>query len=120
MSVFNKTVLIIAIIILSAALISLGVTLSYSMFDDASPPVVSDCPDYWDVSYNSSNDVVCQNTSTVNKGRSDCNAYPVSLFNQGGTGKDDIICEKYKWAKNCGIVWDGVSNNVAACGKNKL
>ena len=39
------------------------------------------------------------NISTINKGRNDCNAYPVSLFKQGGTGKDDIICEKYKWNK---------------------
>lgn len=114
---FNKTVLTIATIILIISLFSLGLFLSKSMQNESYPPIVSDCPDYWDVSY-SNNNVTCINTSTINKGRSDrsdCNNYSVDLFASQGNDKNRIICEKYKWAKKCKIHWDGIVNNNTAC-----
>tara|TARA_B110001450_G_scaffold236922_1_gene242753 strand:- start:4375 stop:4740 length:366 start_codon:yes stop_codon:yes gene_type:complete len=117
---FNKIVLSIAVVILIGGLIILGMLISKSMFEETYPPIVSDCPDYWDVTYDTNNDLVCKNISTVNKGRSDCNSYNVDLFSQSGSDLNDVICEKYKWAKKCNIIWDGVTNNNKACDTAKL
>ena len=120
MNTFQKTVLTISIIVLIFSLIILGLFLAKSLFEDSYPPVISDCPDYWDVSYNVNDEVVCKNTSTINKGRGDvpggeCNDYPVNQFLVSGAQNDDILCEKYKWSKKCDITWDGVTNNNKAC-----
>ena len=119
---FNKIVLTIAIVLLCISLTVLGVFLSKSMFEDSYPPITSDCPDYWDVSNNLNGDIICNNVSTINKGRGDslCNNYPVDEFEAGGSGKYDVICEKYKWAKKCNITWDGITNNNKACELSKL
>jgi len=120
MNTFQKTVLTISVIVLIFSLIILGIFLAKSLFEDSYPPVISDCPDYWDVTYNENDEVVCKNTSTINKGRGDvpggeCNDYPVNTFLGGGSQNEDILCEKYKWSKKCDITWDGVTNNNKAC-----
>ena len=121
-SEFNKIVLTIAIVVLLIALIVLGIFLSKSMFEDTYPPVISDCPDYWDVSYNTANDVICTNISTINsgKGTNECSNYEVNQFLNEGTEINDVICNKQKWAKSCGITWDGVTNNNKACELSKI
>jgi len=30
------------------------------------------------------------------------------------------LCAKFNWAKECGIVWDGVTNNSKACENSKF
>ena len=120
MNTFQKTVLTISVIVLIFSLIILGIFLAKSLFEDSYPPVISDCPDYWDVTYNENDEVVCKNTSTINKGRGDvpggeCNDYPVNTFLASGNTNEDILCEKYKWSKKCDITWDGVTNNNKAC-----
>lgn len=120
MNTFQKTVLTISVIVLIFSLIILGIFLAKSLFEDSYPPVISDCPDYWDVTYNENDQVVCKNTSTINKGRGDlpggeCNDYPVNTFLASGSQNEDILCEKYKWSKKCDITWDGVTNNNKAC-----
>lgn len=120
MNTFQKTVLTISVIVLIFSLIILGIFLAKSLLEDSYPPVISDCPDYWDVTYNENDQVVCINTSTINKGRGDvpggeCNDYPVNTFLASGSQNEDILCEKYKWSKKCDITWDGVTNNNKAC-----
>ena len=122
---FNRSILLFALIVLLISLIILGMFLSKSMMEDAYPPVISDCPDYWDVSYNLNDDIICKNVSSINEGRGDiaggeCNDYPKDNFMAAGTDKYDILCEKYKWAKKCNIVWDGVTNNNRACDLAKV
>tara|TARA_Y100000816_G_scaffold277702_1_gene248139 strand:- start:4260 stop:4637 length:378 start_codon:yes stop_codon:yes gene_type:complete len=120
MNTFQKTVLTISVIVLIFSLIILGIFLAKSLLEDSYPPVISDCPDYWDVTYNVNDEVVCRNTSTINKGKGDapggeCNDYPVNIFLASGSQNEDILCEKYKWSKKCDITWDGVTNNNKAC-----
>ena len=119
MNTFQKTVLTISVIVLIISLIILGLFLAKSLLDDSYPPVISDCPDFWDVSYNTNNDIICKNTSTINTGTGDedglCNEYLVTSSLIGGTQKEEILCEKYKWSKKCNIIWDGVTNNNKAC-----
>ena len=120
MNTFQKTVLTISVIVLIISLIILGLFLAKSLFEDSYPPIISDCPDYWDVSYNINDEIVCKNTSTINKGRGDvptgdCNDYPINQFLVSGSQNEDVLCEKYKWSKKCDITWDGVTNNNQAC-----
>lgn len=108
---FNRTVLIITVILVIIALIITGILILKSLREQKFPPIVGDCPDYWDVKKESStNNINCVNKTTVNTGKSniDCNVYPVSNFI--GNTPQDVICKKFKWAKRCGIIWDGISN----------
>tara|TARA_B100000424_G_scaffold268003_1_gene261936 strand:- start:1011 stop:1388 length:378 start_codon:yes stop_codon:yes gene_type:complete len=123
MNTFHKVVLTISVIVLIISLIILATFLSKSLFEDSYPPIISDCPDYWDVSYNSNNDIMCTNTSTINKGKNSvldgsCNNYPINRFLLTSSHSQDILCEKYKWSNKCGIIWDGVTNNNKACDLN--
>ena len=114
---FNRTVLVVATILLILGLIIIGFFIVTSIQDSEYPPVISDCPDYWDVTYNGNDKVECRSNS-INSGittDSSCNNYPVSLFTASGSTDADIICEKNKWAKKCNIHWDGITNNSQAC-----
>ena len=112
---FNKTILFSAIVILIIALIVIGIMLRYAMFNASYPPVISDCPDYWDVSLNSNNQINCINISQRNKGTSYNNTYPVDNFYSETSNKNDVICAKYRWSKDRNISWDGITNNNNAC-----
>jgi len=120
-STFNRSILIIATIILIASLVVLGLFISKTMFEEAYPPIVSDCPDYWDVS-NNSDSINCINNIDINAGRgtSKCRSIPASEFNSNGNSIDEVLCTKFNWAKECGIVWDGVTNNSKACENSKF
>lgn len=119
---FNRTVLIITVILVIIALIITGILILKSLREQNFPPIVSDCPDYWNVERTSSNNVNCVNKTSVNTGKynSDCTNYPVSGF--AGNTPQDVICNKYKWAKKCGIIWDGISNKTYedACTSDSL
>ena len=115
MNAFQKTVLTISVFVLIISLIILGIFLSKSLLEESYPPIISDCPDYWDVSYSDVDKIDCINNSTINSGNGtiDCREFPVIQFKTGEP--HDILCEKYKWSKKCGIHWDGVTNNSKAC-----
>ena len=110
---FNKTVLLIA-----SVLLILGYLIVKNVQNYSYPPIISDCPDYWDVAYDSAKNKICQNNS-INSGiansSNNCRNYPVDLFKASGSSINDIICEKNKWAKRCNIQWDGITNNSQAC-----
>ena len=112
---FNKTILFSAIIVLILILIIIGIMLRYAMFNAAYPPIISDCPDFWDVSLNSDETINCINVSRRNTGTSYDNTYPVDQFYENGSNEDDVICAKYKWSRENNISWDGITNNNKAC-----
>lgn len=114
---FNKIVLFTAIFILIISLIIVGILLSFLLMSETYPPVISDCPDYWDVSLNSSNETICINLSQQNTGlgTSECTNYNTDLFLVSGTDYANVLCEKYKWANDCDITWDGITNNNQVC-----
>ena len=119
---FQKTTLTISTIFLIIALIITGYLMLKSLMEQSYPPVISDCPDYWDVKYNNSDTLVCNNLTTVNKGKAidKCSTVPVTNFYANGTNINDTICEKYKWARDCDIVWDGITNNSEPCKKTSI
>lgn len=120
---FNKIVLIIAIIVLIIMLSILAFFLSKTLYEDSYPPIISDCPDYWDVSLNSNNQTICIDNLKINPGLStyNCrNIQPEIMFkinNQStniGSRKNEL-CNKYDWASKCKITWDGITNNTINC-----
>lgn len=100
---FHKTVLIVAIVILTLALIVIGVLLHNRKYDVKFPPEIGNCPDY----YTSAPKNVCNNTIGLNVRNPNCNSTDFSSY-MGSGGKK----KKCNWAKQCGVTWDGITNNT--------
>ena len=115
---FKYTVLIVALIILVLMLISIGVMLKYNRSEQVWPPNTSKCPDYWDVSGN-----LCLNRYKLGKYSND----NVELDGETGykcsemDSEDNVFtglsakCNKYKYAKECGVTWDGITTSNDVC-----
>lgn len=108
---FQKIVLISAIIILSIALVIIGVTLSYSQ-NQKWPPMVPKCPDYWEID-GSGNNTTCTNvldlgTCSASSGQE----HQIMNFNGSAFSGANGLCAKYKWANSCGVSWDGITYGV--------
>jgi len=72
------------------------------------PPIVANCPDYWEDTTN--NGEGCYNKLGLGK----CNlpTYDnknVMNFNVTPYNGAEGSCAKAKWAKECGVTWDGMS-----------
>tara|TARA_B110001450_G_scaffold61043_2_gene57823 strand:- start:91 stop:465 length:375 start_codon:yes stop_codon:yes gene_type:complete len=122
LSRFNKIVLIIATIVLIVSLLILGYFLNVALLNDSYPPIISECPDYWDLSLNSLGDKECINVSTINSGNgmSECKTLNLTEFINNGTDKNSVICAKKTKANTCNFNWDGVTNNNNACENSYL
>lgn len=111
---FQSIVLYSAIIILIIILVVVGVTLSYAK-DDAWPPMVPNCPDYWEID-GSGNDAKCVDIKDL----STKSACPPTLgdknlkmnFNVPAFSGANGRCAKYNWANKCGVAWDGINYGV--------
>ena len=122
LTTFNKSVLFVSTILLIIGLIVIANFIMKNKETEVYPPVISDCPDYWDVDYDRQGKKQCKNNLYINDGYStpNCRTYPHALFSANGSSPDDIICEKNKWAKECNIHWDGITNNPRACAKTSI
>ena len=111
---FQKTVATIAIIILIITLCVIGIALYRAKYHSAYPPVIANCPDYWDASGNLdiSNNLVCVNS--MNLGSSTC-SNSMNFTTSSWQGKNGL-CQKYKWAKSCDLTWDGITDYADICG----
>ena len=107
MATFQTITLIITIVILLILLIVIGINIGTAQSKMPWPPVVGHCPDYWlDIGINGSQCVV--NTNQDNKGKSTSPMnFSVPTF-QGG----DAACQKYKWANDNNVSWDGITYGV--------
>lgn len=70
------------------------------------PPIVAECPDWWKATTDKNGKTVCANVQNLGK----CAApfYPDDEMYTGADG----ACNKYKWATNCGLQWDGITYGV--------
>lgn len=114
MASFQTIVLIIAVIILILCLTGVGVAIYFNRYSTVFPPISSTCPDgYTASSSSSSSDTFCtinsdQETSSNSR---DCKRININQANYNGTAG---LCQKYIWATQCGVNWQGVteeSNN---------
>ena len=111
MASFQKSVLMIAAILLIIALILFAVLMAQST--KKYPPVVANCPDYWiDLSGGINSDgSSCYNVK--NLGKAQCKKQ--MDFNVDFWTGDDGNCNKQTWAKACDLTWDGITNNPDIC-----
>jgi hypothetical protein len=117
---FNRTVLLIASVLLILGLIIIGIFILKNVENSAYPPVIGDCPDYWDVYYNNNQKKCRHKNINAEDVSARCRDYPVAEFSATGTSAADILCAKNKWAKSCNIHWDGITNNSQACVKTTI
>jgi hypothetical protein len=107
---FQRTVVIIASVILILCLIVLGILIYNSTGNEEWPPEIGQCPDYFLMK---ERDVV-ENGFTFHAGQ--------QCFNEHSLGKKhNTDCtwyssyekskkDKKKWAQGCGLTWDGITN----------
>lgn len=107
MNNFNKIVLILAIVILIGLLIFIGISLKYQQAQNW-PPVIGDCPDYWvDTSGNGGN---CINVKNLGTCPSTTSGQPLTMnFTSTTFTGSSGLCNKYNYANNCNLTWDGVT-----------
>jgi hypothetical protein len=110
---FQKMVLIIGIIMLIIMLVIVGYSLSKSSYLKDWPPVIGECPDYWEDligngegCYNSKSLGICNIPSDSDDNVMNFNVSPFNNFELGN-------CAKYKWATNCKVTWDGITSGVS-------
>ena len=98
---FQQIVLTFAIIFLIVILVVIGYSLTNSKTDVKWPPMVANCPDYWqDITLDTVTDgsITCRNTKNIGTCSADKNFL-----------KTDTPCNKYTWATSCGSPWDGIT-----------
>ena len=111
---FQQLVLLIASIILLVVLIFIGVALYRARHSVVFPPTIASCPDYWE-EQDENGKSVCINKMGIPMGS--CKTpmnFSVPPFNC-----PDGACRKARWARDCNLNWDGITNNPYVCNKNK-
>jgi hypothetical protein len=112
MALFQKIVLVTAIIILILSLVIIGVALNSKGTSSVWPPFVADCPDYW-LMDGSGNNSTCTNIKDLGTCSPDSGAaHLVMNFNDTTYTGTNGLCAKYTWATNCGVSWDGITYGV--------
>ena len=106
---FQKIILYLAIIILIIILLIVGITLIYSKSHPTWPPMIPECPDYW--SYDASG--ICVNIKDLGTCPPKGNDKHLKMdFNASPFTGTDGLCNKYNWANNCKVTWDGITYGV--------
>jgi hypothetical protein len=107
---FNRIVMIVAIGMLIISLAMIGIALKNQKNNVTFPPVISDCPDYYtSVKNDEGSTLWCRKDNDLSTNNDDdCEFFDNSPTKYKGVGG---LCEKKKWADDCGVAWDGVTNN---------
>lgn len=110
---FQRGVLIVATLVLIGMLTFIGYSMRQATNSEVYPPVVADCPDYWEADPLNGDPTkpVCKNTKNI--GGENCDK--TMNFNSAEFVGDGGFCAKQKWAKICGLTWDGVTNSNRKC-----
>jgi hypothetical protein len=105
---FQKTVLWVFLIILIILLVIIGVTLYRTTYINVVyPKKTSQCPDYWVYADSGK----CSNVNNLGK---EPIVTEIDLSKNPWIGYD-ATCNKYKWAKENNISWDGITNTGLVC-----
>jgi hypothetical protein len=109
--IFQKIILIVAVITLIIILVVIGLSLSNANTENAWPPIVGECPDYWvDMSGNGE---ACFNTHSLGTCNIPSEGNPNTMdFNKSPFTGENGECSKYNWANSCKITWDGITSGV--------
>jgi len=108
---FQKIVLAISAVLLILVLLMFGYALYNKRYEDKFPPVQAECPDYWEVHRGGDGIPMCVNVKEL--GSANCQKeMDFSKFPFIGS---DGRCNKQKWARKCGVTWDGITNASGIC-----
>jgi len=111
---FYKTVCVVALVILVISLALIGSAMASSKNMEF-PPNISKCPDNYEMyydEYGELNDCVTTNNKITG---CDQKSFTDSSYNMPGIGPTSGACAKKKWAKECRVDWDGLTNNPEIC-----
>jgi hypothetical protein len=122
---FQKTVVVVAAVLLLLSLAVVGVALYRHRSHETFPPVIGSCPDYWDdvTPRDGSPGTVCKNLGINPPASHEGSSGSLSCPGKGGVqafksslwrGKSGL-CRKATWARQCGVIWDGVTNSNEKC-----
>jgi len=98
---FQQITLVTATVILLLVLGFVAYTLYKAQSNMTWPPMISECPDYWTVTGISQ----CSNPKNLGSCGSSMDFSDKDWQGQSGLQK------KFNWARQCGLTWDGVTNN---------
>lgn len=83
------------------------------------PAISQPCPDYYtmDTSGNCSINKSVWNIGVTTSKRTDlsCNTVNFSKLSNPGMGPTSGLCSKQRWAQDCTVTWDGITNNSSIC-----
>ena len=107
MNIFYKIIIGFFLLLLVILLIILGIDLNNNKYKFV--PVLSDCPDYWETTLDTNNNIVCINTHNLGL-KSQCN---ISKFTTDKKWflSNHIKCNLKNFFNRCKITWDGLTNN---------
>ena len=124
---YYKKLFLGVIIVVLIILILLGIVMNNANKNQMYPPVYPTCPDY----YSTNSDFNCVANTSVwgniptitgvtgfNVKNPSCSLLDLSsntIFNAAGSGPKSGLCAKKTWANQCGVSWDGISNNNSIC-----
>ena len=111
MESFHKIIITIAIAILLIFLFFIAISLYRSRQGKEFPPVIANCPDYWIDESPKNNGSKCVNKQRL--GNKQCSK--IMNFSGPNWAGNQGLCAKSKWAKSCGLTWDGIDNNSGVC-----
>lgn len=111
METFQKIILYSAIIILIIVLVIIGIAFSYANNNEAWPPVVPECPDFW-IADGSGNNTKCVNIKDLGTCQPIGTKHLTMNFNVSPFIGENGDCAKYTWANNCNVTWDGITYGV--------
>lgn len=101
---FQKTTIIVALVILILMLVLVAFMMHRAKETAAWPPMISECPDYFEVV----SPQVCNNV----KGLGSCPGNRIDFTDPKYQGKAGLKQKKI-WAQGCGVTWDGITNNTS-------
>lgn len=108
---FQKIVVVVAIVLLILILAGIAYNLEISSKNYMYPPVLANCPDYWEQKPTQDGSVICQNKKNLGK-------KPIikeQNFSESMWKGKVGLCAKSMWAINNDLTWDGITNNPQIC-----
>lgn len=86
------------------------------------PPFINECPDF----YQKNPQGYCVDAHHIFTPRSggpmnlppdpcSSESFRRSIYTKPGKGKESGLCQKLKWANQCKVPWDGITNNDGLC-----
>jgi hypothetical protein len=119
--IYYKNLFISTILSVLLILVIVAIVVSRSQKNQMYPSVFQQCPDYYymDVCGNCVMNQEIWTVSSIQSGQTKLQCANANFTNlkTPGIGSTSALCSKKKWANDCGVTWDGITNNSSICYK---